>query len=317
VAGLTPGQRYLATVWSFDDGSAPVRTSDWFANGRQVVDDYQFDGGAVPPAPPGNQTYAFAFYTEADGAGELTISGVAQPGTQPALFLDALTLDVVDPPKLLQIDFNDRSSAGPFSTQPGFYEFLLSGSGTTDSTTQTFGSTRVTVTASGAGTALDDRRRGAPVNSGDFDQQEALRDFIFANNAGIEDEGMDILIEGLEPDVEYGVTIWSFDDLSSPTRTSDWYVNGQLVLDDYAFNGDDVPPSPSDNGVYSFTFYSVADSNGELLISAVAEPGTQPAIFLNALAIQAAVPEPATIVLMVLGALLVVPAAAHRRGRIL
>ena len=91
-------------------------------------------------------------------------------------------------------------------------------------TSATFGSQSVTIRGTGSGTtSYDDRRRTLPLNSGDFTQQALLQDFIFAlfNTNTNPDGGLDITIAGLEPDKEYAVTVWSYDQSSGGTRVSD------------------------------------------------------------------------------------------------
>ena len=122
-------------------------------------------------------------------------------------------------------------------------------------------------------------------------------------------DGLDVLIEGLEADAQYEVTLWSYDDGSATERISDWYANGELAVDDYVFDRDDLLPSrtPAANDVYSFNFLANADASGSLLIGGRAAGGGNPRVFLNALKlaqVQAAViPEPSTFALAALGLL--------------
>lgn len=94
IEGLVPGERYEATIWSFDDGSGGDRRSDWLANGVLVMDDYVFNGSYDPLS---DGVYQFSFLADADASGNLLISGREAGGTSPNVFIDALTLSRVRP----------------------------------------------------------------------------------------------------------------------------------------------------------------------------------------------------------------------------
>ncbi|NQT40223.1 MAG: LamG domain-containing protein [Planctomycetes bacterium] len=278
VEGLAPGQKYVGTVWSYDTSSNPARTTDWYANGELVRAGYQFAGSQVPLD---NDSSSFSFYATADADGNVLLKGKAVITTDHALFLDAFKLsEFAGPTNELAIDFNNRGAGGAANTQAGFEEFTLDGAGLA-SASRAFGSAVVTV--SGMNAPLDGRRRTAPSDGSDFDQQELLRDFVFANNGSVTDEGVDVRIQGLVPDQQYVASIWSVDDGSGPTRTSFWSANGELVRQ-YSFDGGAISGTvaPPANG-YSFRFYATADADGEILINGQAGAGTQPSLFLNAL----------------------------------
>ncbi|MDZ7617317.1 MAG: LamG domain-containing protein, partial [Patescibacteria group bacterium] len=192
---------------------------------------------------------------------------------------------------VLAVDFNHRGtpeSTNPSVTQAGFDEFLLaSGTGGVG----TFGDLDVTLSSVRAN--LDDRRRTSPINGGDFTQQELLLDFVFSVGTTT-DTGLDILVEGLEPDAIYEVSIWAFDRDSSGNRNALWYANGVLA-EDYSFNGSTLPTTDDD---YAFSFLAYANAAGDLLINGRrAEAGASPAVFINALRLTLVVPEPGTILL--------------------
>ena len=92
IEGLKRNYLYEVTLWAFDDGSGGARISDWFANGELAVDDYVFDGGAVPPSPLSDGLYSFSFLASSDGSGSLLIGGRAVSGTDPRVFLNGLRL---------------------------------------------------------------------------------------------------------------------------------------------------------------------------------------------------------------------------------
>lgn len=188
----------------------------------------------------------------------------------------------------LRFDVDDRAALDPVNTEPGFEQFVIEGMENDDqaTTTRTFGDVEVTIAHSNSSVNLyGDRRRGEPTNAGAFTDQELLRDFVFARGES-PDDGLDITIANLAPDSAYNVRIWSYDTSSNGVRTSDWFANGVLVMDDYAFDGNDVPPDPVDNDVYAFEFGTVSDATGTVLIEGRAVTGGGCCgVFLNALSI--------------------------------
>ena len=214
IRDLAPGA-YKAEVWAWDQ-AVPL--------GNQIVGITQFAAGpeiifTTGFSPSATDPFMFTFDSTnlPDGFGIFTRESNSRDESRfNALRLTAIS-QAPDGGLDLKIDLNDRSARGAANTQAGFEEFFLYGGGTPQSTTQYYDG--ATVTIRGVGVNLDDRRRTQPVNGGAFDQQELLRDFIFAINPGAEDESMEILFEGLVPDLLHEITIWSFDDGSAPTRT--------------------------------------------------------------------------------------------------
>ncbi|MFW6161597.1 MAG: LamG domain-containing protein, partial [Planctomycetota bacterium] len=302
VTGLTPNQPYNVSLWSYDTESKNARVSDWSvvdARGTVTVkEDYTFDGSVLPTS---DADHRFAFRSVADGSGQIVIQGRGDPAssgpgdpTPPAVFLNALRIDTVEPPPTeLAIDVNDRGATGAGSTQPGFQEFVVQG-GTVQSATRVFDGTRVTI--SGLDGSIDDRRRGVPSNGSDFTEQELLRDFLFAGNVGGVLEAMEVRVEGLEPGGHYVTTVWSADDGSPSARVSQWSANGEVVREEYSFDGGALSggdPTPPANG-YSFRFAAQADATGQMVITGQAQPTNAPAVFLNALKLEAVDPRTLT-----------------------
>ena len=134
-----------------------------------------------------------------------------------------------------------------------------------------------------------------------FTAEVALRD----RAVGI-DEGLNVLVGGLTPNLAYSVRLWSYDNSSNPARISDWFVNNGLtpVVAGYSFTGSILP---TDNNSDTFSFLATADASGRLLLSGRAAAAVAGAasnnthnVFLNGLqltATAAPVPEPATLVL--------------------
>jgi hypothetical protein len=215
---------------------------------------------------------------------------------------------------LLSLDFGDRDGAGGAGNplQSGFQAFLLDNAqGNTaivPNTTRTFGSISVTVSSTGANTTgVDDRVRGVPTDSGAFTNEGLLRDFIFAVHAGgtavATDEGLNVQIQGLTPNLAYTVRLWSYDNGSNPARVSDWFVNNGAtpVVAGYSFTGSTLP---TDNDSNTFAFLATADAAGSLLLSGRAAASVSGAnsnnthnVFLNALQITP-IPEPSPLALV-------------------
>jgi hypothetical protein len=92
ITGLTAGQGYQATLWSFDSGSPNPRISDWFANGALVTNNYTFNGSTLPSD---DNAHRFNFEAAADAGGALLIAGrrdASSSANSPAVFLNALQL---------------------------------------------------------------------------------------------------------------------------------------------------------------------------------------------------------------------------------
>ncbi|HKQ38428.1 MAG TPA: hypothetical protein VJ063_10155 [Verrucomicrobiae bacterium] len=126
IEGLAPTNRFLITLWGFDELSPPIRASDWYANkvlGRRA---YQFTNSIMPVR---NDQYRFSFTGITDAAGELLIegrhnristneSGVMRPG----VFLNALQIDP-EPLDILAFTTNGAELRITFVVrpQPGTY----------------------------------------------------------------------------------------------------------------------------------------------------------------------------------------------------
>jgi len=289
LTGFIPNWPYKVAVWSFDTGSSGDRVSDWYANGTQVVDNYTFDGTVLPTS---NADYQVGFPAWADPSGGLTIAGRQDAtSTSHAVFLNALEVSHLPTQTVLAVDVGVAAKI-----QPGFD--LM----TPNTSPQTFGD--VTVTFSGVNTSLSSRNRTSPVDAPPaFTQGLMLQDFIFANVGDPDTTGLDALIEGLEPEQPYWVTVWSFDTGSGGDRVSDWFANGALVVDDYTFSGTVLPTTNDD---YQFRVPVFSDADGNILLSGRFDAdtyiSTAPAVFLNGLSVERVlIPEPATLSLLGLG----------------
>lgn len=281
IDGLAPAQTYTLTVWSFDTGSAGLRTSDWTANGIAIAD-YSFDGAAPPTS---NDTYKFGFVVAADTQGRIVLQGRKDESTNNfAVFLNALRLetgDTLNPPagaaNVLRVDFNDRTDGevGAANTEPGYAVMTL------DENNSTFDGVKLTLSAYGA-TTLDDRDRTGPVDAGAFTLDQLYDDLIYAVGGGA-GTGMEILIEGLVPNASYDVLLRSYDDLVSNTRQSIWTEesSGQSVViaSPYNLSGSVAPTTNDDHAMRAEL---VSSPQGTLLLRGV-QVGTDRSVMINAL----------------------------------
>jgi hypothetical protein len=149
----------------------------------------------------------------------------------------------------------------------------------------------VKVTLSGLGTALAERHRSAADaryvanNAPAMTQAQLYNDFVFANDSVFTDgNGMTITIERLGTNVPYGLTIWSFDPVSTPARISDWTETASGVTNPivtgYTFDGVSVPTND-----YQYTFGALVTSSsaGKLQIEGRRDGGTSFGVFANAI----------------------------------
>jgi hypothetical protein len=91
IAFLQPNQSYVLTIWSYDNGSAGNRISDWSVNGVMLTNGYTFNGSTLPTD---NSTYRFSFPVVADAQGTVLIQGRrSSAATVPFnVFINALTI---------------------------------------------------------------------------------------------------------------------------------------------------------------------------------------------------------------------------------
>lgn len=271
--------------------SFDIRLQDSVGIDQEVSSGLQVTSGTGPP-----DVTASTFHFVTTGAPVTVGFSTVDADADTHFSLNAFDLRLVNTlyrrETVLAVDFNHRGtpeSTNPGVTQAGFGEFLLPAA---TGGTVTYGDVDVTLT-SPTDKVLNDRHRATPTDSGAFTQQELLRDFVF-DSGTTTDDGLDILVGGLEADGLYEVTLWSFDTGSTGSRTSVWYANGILV-EEHSFNGSTLPTANDD---YAFSFLAYASAAGDLLITGRrAEAGASPVVFINALQLTLVVPEPSIILL--------------------
>jgi hypothetical protein len=201
---------------------------------------------------------------------------------------------LADAQPVLKLDFNDRSGNPATNTAVGFTSFLINSnisatSPQTNATVRTFGALTVTLSGVGIDPGYNDLQRTEPPNNGAFTESLLLRDLI-RSNSQVDYGGLNVLIAGLASNQLYAVTIWSFDSAGGGRRVSDWFANGELMIENYTLDGRVLPTS---NDQYRFTFFARSDATGQLLIAgrrdstSVREGGIADyGVYLNALQVE-------------------------------
>lgn len=182
---------------------------------------------------------------------------------------------------VLQLDINDSDSgeSADENSEEGWSSFDLSNNGAE------YDGIKVTVSPVGE-IALNDRDRTAPADDDPiFTYDQIFDDFIFANSR-TDGTGLEVLLEGLTPNREYEITLWSYDVGSVNERVSNWNeVSGEIphpIESSYSFDGTDEPTSNFDN---TMTALLTATPEGTLRLQGVRNGGTSFGVFLNAIQI--------------------------------
>ena len=180
---------------------------------------------------------------------------------------------------VLQLEFN--AVASPTDVYPGFQSMTLGGNPAIFNN-----ATEITLTPIG-GVLADRDRAGLVVNNPPALNTAALyNSFIFQDAIGA-GNGIDLLIQHLAANTQYGVNIWCFDVSSVGLRISDWTeaISGATIAYQYYFNGSLPPLADYDNTLGALL---TSDGNGQLDIQGIADPANSSfAVFLNALVITA------------------------------
>lgn len=205
------------------------------------------------------------FVTVANAAGAVTSSVVQLTvvGYSPATNGEVLKLDV--------------ALTGSPNPQPGFDEMSLGDN------PKTFPNV-VRVTLAGLSAPLADRLRTTVVDNGTtLTQARIYNDFVFANSA-VNGTGMKVLLERLAPNTVYGVTLWSFDPVSTGARVADWTETSTgfpiPVQYGYSFDGAALPAADYDSTLGALL---TSSSTGKLVLEGVRNGGSSFGVFLNAI----------------------------------
>jgi hypothetical protein len=260
--------RSRVTLSFIATGTGPL-TNQWRRNG-------------APLSGETNPTLAFNSITLGDsGNYDVIVSNSAGSVTSQVAIV-TVTLRP-DPPSQLGVDFNNTGQETSAETESGFQSFAIPAIGFGPYTRSYRG---VDLTLASVGNInIESRRRAQPVNNGAFTQEQLLRDFVFSRDTTPE-QGMDVTAEYFKPNTAYTVTIWSFDNGSvTLDRISDWSANGIPVRTGYTFFGSNLPTTDDQ---YRFTFATVSDGDGKIVISGRRSPaaGGGLNVFINAVEIR-------------------------------
>ena len=164
IDGLMPDQAYNVTVWSFDNGTAGGRTSDWSANGVVVKENYFFNGSVLPTT---DAQYQFSFNVTASPAGRILIQGrrdASNPINGLAVFLNALKVEIgaAEPPWITADPVGSEIYAGDNTflavalsgTAPFWFQWYKDGGEVTDATNATLALFNAQVADGGAYTLV-------------------------------------------------------------------------------------------------------------------------------------------------------------------
>jgi hypothetical protein len=256
-------------------------TLSYIATGTGPLTNQWRKNGAPLPGETG-PTLAFNSITLGDAGNYDVIVSNAAGSVTSQVAIVTVTLRP-DPPSQLSVDLNNTGQETVAETETGFQSFAIPGIGF-GPYTRSYGGVDLTV-ASVGNINIESRRRAQPVNNGAFTQEQLLRDFVFSRDA-TPDQGMDVTAEYFKPNTAYSVTIWSFDNGSvTLDRVSDWSANGIPGRTGYTFFGSNLPTTDDQ---YRFTFNTVSDPGGRIVISGRRSPaaGGGLNVFINALEIK-------------------------------
>ncbi len=176
---------------------------------------------------------------------------------------------------VLNLDFERTDTP---NTQPGFSRMTLGLNPTN------FNGVNITLSTIGS-TTLGERLRSSAVNNPpNFTQAQLYNDFIFSSSA-TDNTGMKILIERLAPNTQYGLTVWSWDDLNNTgSRVSDWIETASgssaVIHTGYTFDGSFNPTHDFTN---TFGALLTSSATGKLQIEGRKKPGAGISVFVNGL----------------------------------
>ncbi len=177
-------------------------------------------------------------------------------------------------PGTIMLDFD---KTGDVNTEPGFTSFLMLDSGTEIN--------GITIDLAGD---INDCRRSYPSASTGIPiyTEQIYRDFVY----GVSPSGVTITLGGLGINQECDITIYAYDDESSPNRVSDWTANGDYLLTTDFLGGDPfLWPSPWWGIDYAFgPETATADEFGRIVLESTRNPASpvgEDFAFVNALVV--------------------------------
>lgn len=174
----------------------------------------------------------------------------------------------------LRVDVNSAAD-----TQSGWSAISATDTALGDSWSQNYpGGIGVDIDSIG-GLSLDQRDRAT---NGGGTESNMWRDFVFAVNSfsTAPGTGMSIAITGLQPNTQYPVSLWAFDDASNGNRAADW-SGGGAAAQRLPFPDSPTPSSLTD---YTVTLNVVTNGSGAVTLNGIVSTTTPNAshnVFLN------------------------------------
>ncbi len=261
------GDAAMLSVWA--DGYFPL-SYQWYKDGEAL-------SGAV------DSTLAFSNLQGSDTGGyTVAITNLSGAITSRVAQVTVNPYALATTGVVLKVDFG-IVGATPSPVADGF---VMGGDGFTSVYD---GGVRAWISPIGGG-ALAPRNRTAVVNHPPALNLAALyNDFIFDSSGGMEGQGIRISIDHLAPNTRFGVTIWSFDSLTTQDRFSAWLeTSGEPVtLADPYIMRNSLPASDNEKTIRGIVTSTPA---GTLQIDGLGRGyagGAGNAVFLNGIQLEA------------------------------
>jgi hypothetical protein len=178
---------------------------------------------------------------------------------------------------VIKLDIN-TTNTDPNVVEPGFTSFTLADSGSV------VNGVKIEIAGINAG---DQRRRGGPTG---IPFEQLYLDFIFGRLPTAGPGMVTVTLSGLLPNMDYGITIYSFDINSNAggPRIADWTANGEFVFE--TVMDATIPPTAADS--YAFSASVKSDATGRIVLvglPAVNTAENQPFAFINGLELSSTV----------------------------
>src|SRR5690606_23246471 len=135
------------------------------------------------------------------------------------------------------------------------------------------------------GGVLGDRDGPVPPETAALTQDQLYGDFLFAPGS-VDGYGIRVVMDGLKPDQDYRLTVWSGDPGGSTVgnRTSDWVETASgttnVLVSGYVWNVEQPAVQDGDN---TFNALVRSSSDGVLRIEGRRNGGVSSGVYLNAL----------------------------------
>lgn len=331
LTGLTPGQLYELVIYSCDPDSNNNTYSSWYLVDTDAGTETMFKSAQTNVQSAASaDAHQFSVIFEAEAA-DMFIRGKTGSGV---VTLNGFELHELAKSDTLVVDINSTENSNYRPVAARAVELLMDAAASTGTLSTSLSGKPVTITvdtvANGesrfrTGTAFGYSNSQQYYNDNGLDVSVAMmQDFAFGRGTN----PLTLEIDGLIAGHEYELTIYS-QDLSSNSGWTNWYLGDVPAnLDEdiwfVSYYGDDAVNKAAAEGVdvseyWSYTETFIAESEF-LRISGIGAGGANTFAFLNGFALTdngaagGAVPEPATWVMLLLGAGMGVFALRRRKS---